>query len=266
MFYNAQDNTPATLHTITYWYKSKVNATAVVGKGSGMVVKGGRVDVSQSSRVINGLLKITPAGSMVQFADGHQMASIPVVALYHDASGNQITPNADCMLDIDISIDLAIMVKFGNVVKMVISDGEYTTGKTQLPGAGGWNTTYTTPRGRMISAQIGESSAGLRGKKWYPNYDEIDTTKPVMTITHNDNNAPDFSRVIPDVKDYTTTISINADLLMALAKMVADGNGKPVKLRVKDAQSPLIAEINTGDSTDNKPSTATYLVMPMMVR
>jgi hypothetical protein len=253
MFHNAQDNTPATLHTITYWYKSKVNATAVVGKGSGMVVKGGRVDVSSSSRVINGLLKITPAQTLVQFADGFQMASIPVVALYHDASGNQITPNADCMLDIDISIDLAIMVKFGNVVKMVVSDGECTT-------------TYTTPRGRMISAQIGESSAGLRGKKWYPNYDEIDTTKPVITITHNDNDAPDYSRVIPDVKDYATTISINADLLMALAKMVADGNGKPVKLRVKDAQSPLIAEINTGDSTDNKPSTATYLVMPMMVR
>lgn len=252
--FTREDGTQLEVVAIRWWLPTKTNATEIFSKHGGFPVdKHGNVD-STNNRIINGNMICDGGKWFVMFADGYRLAKLPVCVNLFDDAGNPATFTGE-QYKIDIHPGLGAAMKFDHVCDMTINVKE-----EQRP-ANFAHTSYIKYNARMSTATIG--AARFRGGKYgAANNNEIDSTKPTLTIVHNDSTAPDYHRVIPDTSTYVRTVSLNPRYLGDLAKMCNDATSITLHFASENStEQPVYITVSDGGST-----APVFVVMPMQVR
>ena len=235
--FTRDDGTQLEVVVIRWWLPTKTNATEIFSKHGGFPIdKHGNIITVQ--RIINGNMVYDGGNWFVLFADGYRLVKLPVCVNLFDDAGNPATFTGE-KCKIDIHPGLGASMKFDSVCDMTVN----------------------TTNPRMITATIG-AGRFKGGKYGAANNNEIDSTKPTLTIVHNDHTAPDYSRVIPDVSTYVKTVSLDPRYLGDIAKMCNDATSITFYFASENSiEKPVYITVSDGGST-----APVYVLMPKMVR
>lgn len=249
--FTREDGTQLEVVVIRWWLPTKTNATEIFSKHGGFPVdKHGNIN-STNQRIINGNMICNGGKWFVMFADGYRLAKLPVCVNLFDDAGNPATFTGE-QYKIDIHPGLGAAMKFDSVCDMTINVKEEPEGRFHT-------SSYTPYNARMSNATIG--AARFKGGKYISN-NEIDSTKPTLTIVHNDSTAPDYRRVIPDTSTYVRTVSLNPRYLGDLAKMCNDATSITLHFASENStERPVYITVSDGGDT-----APVFVIMPMMVR
>lgn len=236
--FTREDGTQLDVVVIRWWLPTKTNAMEIFSKHGGFPVdKHGNI-ASTNQRIINGNMICDGGKWFVMFADGYRLAKLPVCVNFFDDAGNPATFTGE-QYKIDIHPGLGAAMKFDSVCDMTVN----------------------TTNSRMTTATIG--AARFKGGKYgAANNNEIDNTKPTLTIVHNDSTAPDYHRVIPDTSTYIKTVSLDPRFLGDIAKMCSNATSITLHFASENStEKPVYITVSDGGST-----APVYVQMPMMVR
>jgi hypothetical protein len=249
--FTRDDGTQLEVVVIRWWLPTKTNANEIFSKHGGFPVdKNGSINIT--NRIINGNMVYDVGKWFVMFADGYRLAKLPVCVNLFDDAGNPATFTGE-QYKIDIHPGLGAAMKFDSVCDMTINVKEEQ--RTAVP------TSYIKYNARMSTATIG-AGRFKGGKYGAANNNEIDSTKPTLTIVHNDSTAPDYHRVIPDTSTYVRTVSLNPKYLGDLAKMCNDATSITLHFASENStENPVYVTVSDGGDT-----APVFVVMPMMVK
>lgn len=236
--FTRNDGTQLEVVVIRWWLPTKTNATEIFSKHGGFPIdKHGNIITGQ--RIINGNMVYDGGKWFMMFADGYRLAKLPVCVNLFDDDGNPATFTGE-QYKIDIHPGLGAAMKFDSVCDMTVNANN----------------------ARMTVATIG--AARFKGGKYgAANNNEIDNTKPTLTIVHNDSTAPDYHRVIPDTSTYVRTVSLDPRFLGDITKMCNDATSITFHFASENStEKPVYITVSDGGND----GTPVFVLMPKMVR